>query len=235
MRFKRIPLKQQLGQLKEGIPAHPEFTASAIRSWAETPLEAYFASAGWAGEKLAAILGIPPREAEGMPYREAAARVFKLRQAQGEDAEEAEEAAALLAKPFILYARAWDSSTPKTEDGEKAGGGEKPGPVRRLPLAERLRRGWAGGSIPSIFGVYLEGYFSELSQMCGSLYYAGLYNACLSGLNPPCGYCLLPDAVAAAADRDAEEHGWLLYRLLAEPFADSAVWEGKEGDGWNGT
>lgn len=110
MRIQRIPLEQQLRQLKEGIPAHPEFAASAIRSWAETPLGAYFAFAGWAGEKLAAILGIPPGEAEGMPYREAAARVFGLWQAQGggEETEEMEEAAVLLAKPFILYARAWN-------------------------------------------------------------------------------------------------------------------------------
>lgn len=231
MRIQRIPLEQQLRQLKEGIPAHPEFIASAIRSWAETPLGDYFASAGWAGEKLATILGIPPGEAEGMPYREAAARVFGLWQAQGggEETEETEEAAVLLAKPFILYARAWNMNG--VGCAGKAGDKGKAGAARRLPLAGRLRRGWAGGSIPAIFGVYLEGYFSALSQMCGSLYYEGLYNACLSCLNPPRGCCLLHEAVAAAADQDAADHGGLLRRILAEPFADSAIWERRETDG----
>lgn len=99
MELQRIPLEMQLHRLKHGVPAHPEFVASAIRTWAGTSLR------GWLGPgeelgKVAGILGIPPGQAEGMTYREAAARLCRLR-AQDGGREAADEAAGLLALPFV--------------------------------------------------------------------------------------------------------------------------------------
>lgn len=57
MELQRIPLEEQLKRLEDGIPAHPEFDAGAIRAWAGTPLR------GWLGPgeevgRLAGIMGI---------------------------------------------------------------------------------------------------------------------------------------------------------------------------------
>lgn len=99
MELQRIPLEEQLKRLEDGIPAHPEFDAGAIQAWAGTPLR------GWLGPgeevgRLAGIMGIPPGQAEGMPYREAAARLCRLRTQPG-GREAADEAAGLLALPFV--------------------------------------------------------------------------------------------------------------------------------------
>lgn len=38
MELQRIPLETQLSRMEDGLPAHPEFIASAIRTWAGTTL-----------------------------------------------------------------------------------------------------------------------------------------------------------------------------------------------------
>ena len=103
MKLQRIPLDRQLQQVKDGIPAHPEFTACAIRTWAGISLNEYFGSAETKRKKLAALIGIPPGEEEGMLYREAAAKVYEM----GEQGRwvAAEAAALLLAEPFLRFYR----------------------------------------------------------------------------------------------------------------------------------
>ena len=103
MRFQRIPLSQQLKQLQDGIPAHPEFTACAIRAWAGTSLKDYFGSAETERKKLGELIGIPPGEEEGMTYREAAAKVYELGE-WGKWAD-AEAATLLLAESFLRFYR----------------------------------------------------------------------------------------------------------------------------------
>lgn len=73
MELQRVPLEEQLKRLEDGIPAHPEFDAGAIRAWAGTPLR------GWLG----------PGEEVG-----------RLRTQPG-GREAADEAAGLLALPFV--------------------------------------------------------------------------------------------------------------------------------------
>lgn len=110
------------------------------------------------------------------------------------------------------------------------------GKAARMPLEERLRRAGPGIlSFPAVFEVFFDDYFSTLSQMCGSPYYETLYTTCLSRFTPPRGFCMLPEAVAGAAEEEGEKHSDLLFRILAEPFGD-ALWAGeKEGGKKDGT
>lgn len=104
MKLQRIPLENQLEQLKKGIPAHPEFNASAIRSWADTSLGEWFGAERKAIERLSEILRIPGRKAETLPYKDAAALTAELWK-NSERKEDADEALGLLALPFIRYYR----------------------------------------------------------------------------------------------------------------------------------
>lgn len=98
--LERVPLEEQIGRLEKGYPAHPEFTASAIRTWAGTPMSVYMGSFREEQEELAEILGVAEEEISRMPYQEAATRAARIRQGGGRQAD-ADRSIFLLAQPFI--------------------------------------------------------------------------------------------------------------------------------------
>lgn len=76
---KKLPIKERLGKLAAGYPAHAEFPQCAIWSFANIPMSAYLAGFDAETTALAEILGIPKDEFENYTYKEVACELTELR------------------------------------------------------------------------------------------------------------------------------------------------------------
>ena len=96
---------------------------------------------------------------------------------------------------------------------------------KKLPLADRLRRASSGQAEPRflhVYRLYLEAYFSGLSQLAGD---GSLFTSAFQKiLEPYAAECedapLLVAFVAESKDLPLTERTELLYQVLVWPFAE---------------
>lgn len=120
MRYRKIPLEEQLQSVADRLCVHPEYAPCAIRSWGATPLAAYFGSTEkgkvLCGE-LMRLLCLPSGREWSLAYCDAAVCIQQLAQ---EDRDSAETAVRMLAEPladgYVAWKKAWEEAAGNAED-----------------------------------------------------------------------------------------------------------------------
>lgn len=98
----QIPLDVRLKRLNDGYVSDSEYIFCLIQSMAETPIHVYLASFEDQRLRLRKLLGMTEEEDEALTYREAAARIHKMRLSP-EKRQLADAAADILAAPLRKY------------------------------------------------------------------------------------------------------------------------------------
>lgn len=93
-----LPLDERIQRVKKGQSAYPEYIASVLRNFMETPIADYLARFEEAQARLRTLLSLP--DCAGLTYRDAACRIHQLHHT---DPQAAGEAACILANPMNYY------------------------------------------------------------------------------------------------------------------------------------
>lgn len=110
MAYDRIPLEEQLKKAADGRIVFPEYTACAIRAWADTPIATYLGGNSEKGEErrqeIRTLLGISLMQEKDMCYRDVAERIAARMQTE-ELKQDAEKALYILAEPLAAAYTKW--------------------------------------------------------------------------------------------------------------------------------
>jgi len=97
MPIQKIPLRDRLGALSAGRPAHPEYVPAVLRAMSELPITAVLSGYPTDLERLADLVRYPVQHLGDLTCRDMAIRVRDMRR-QGIPIGEVLE---ILAKPYI--------------------------------------------------------------------------------------------------------------------------------------
>lgn len=109
--IKKLSLSTRLERLRTGYPAHDEYVPCAIRSFAATPMSAYFAGFHTEKERLAELLRRD--NIDTIPYKDIAYMIYNM-YSDKNNQEKYNEAALLLAAPIVHFWRTRKDRNEKT-------------------------------------------------------------------------------------------------------------------------